>query len=68
VARRVVGGSRRTCQEKLPWCGAFVDLSTHVIPDLRDDLPFVEQSRYGAIQEEPRIDRGSLLGRRVDVE
>jgi hypothetical protein len=64
----VVCWDRGTGQDELTRVRAIVNRSSDLVPDGRLELPLVDQSGRGAIENEGRIDRDRLPGVHVDVE
>lgn len=55
-------------EDELPRLYPFVNSPAHVVPDLRRDLPLVDQSRGLAAEDQLRIKIRRFPSRGVDVE
>jgi hypothetical protein len=65
------GASRRDCgtrQDELAACGFIIDTGAHVIPDLRDALPLIDEPWLDSVEDEARVDLGRFACRLVDIE
>ncbi len=68
VSSFVIGWPGRSGEDELTWIHAFVNRATHVIPDLRLELPLVDEPWGIALENQARIYLGGFTGRSVDVE
>lgn len=64
----VIGGPGRAGKDELAGIYTVVDGSAHVIPNLRSELPLVDQPRYVAREDQPWIERRCLTSIGFDVE
>lgn len=68
MARSVIRRDGRSGQnEASGLAGMAIDFATNVVPDLGNELPFVDQARAVAFQEYLRCDEPSRSGIVVDV-
>ena len=68
VPRHVVGWRGGTGEDESARPAAVVARPSEVVPDLRGDLPFVEQARLGALDQAPGLDACKLDRIGVGVE
>jgi hypothetical protein len=68
MAGHVVGWDCRPRQDELTRCLPVVDGASHVVPQRRRELPLVQQSWDGPVQQKGGIDGGRFLGIGVDIQ
>lgn len=68
MAGLIVSRLGRPGENELTWVDSFVDCSAHVVPDLRFELPLVDEPWGVALEHQPRIQFGGVASSLVDVE
>jgi hypothetical protein len=68
VPRRVVRRHRRTREQELARRGRRIHGSSHLVPQLRLHLPFIQQPGPRALEHQRRIHRHCLTRRQVHIQ
>ena len=68
VSDEVIGRYGRPCENELPGVARVVDRPSDMVPDIRFNLPLVDQTRSVSVQNEGGIDPYGASGSDIDIE